>query len=99
MEGACCSAASWRLHGFRRSRFHNGQGVHFVHLGSAVATVNAALQDGGGMAWRDRNTLADRSAAQPPPIIALPGEAPPATGLLRNAIAVSGVMAAVVGQI
>ena len=51
------------------------------------------------MAWRDRNTVADRSAAQPPPIVALPGEAPLATGLLRNAIAVSGVMAAVVGQI
>src|SRR5437763_16489275 len=51
------------------------------------------------MAWRDRNTVADRSAAQPLPRVALPGEAPPATGLLRNAIAVSAVMAEVVGQI
>src|SRR5437016_8906927 len=99
MEGARCSAASLRLHSFRRCPFHNGQDVHFVQLGSAVARVNADLRDGGGMAWQGRNTLADRSAAQPPPIVALPGEAPPATGLLRNAIAVSGVMAAVVGQI
>src|SRR5437763_14621162 len=51
------------------------------------------------MAWRDRNTVADRSAAQPLPRVALPGEAPPATGLLRNAVAVSAVMAEVVGQI